>query len=221
MNIATFEDFSFNGSAFQHSPMLLYYGVLEFSNEKTIAMMPDCPFQGEWGEVNSSCLSDVDSSCVPIKIYILYYSIGEDEFYACECDLSQTKLKQYWEQGIKSRLIVGMAPYGKICVWINGENSQILLSTETGFKIDRSTLDSASVHYITHSVNVQFDNKEVNINDLDSLMKQFHYRYLIDFNQLNTNDVLQVTGLKLCDQRYDGTFDRTAGEVLTLGIVRK
>ena len=76
---------------------------------------------------------------MPFFIEILYLSVVEHKFYYLENELPYSMEKEYgnsFKSGQFTHVVIGMAPYGGIAVWIRGSQKSVLVSWMKGKEID-------------------------------------------------------------------------------------
>lgn len=205
------QEFQFDiaGCAFDFAPVLTHVAFVSCSEEHFISI-PEClPFQGEWGENNSAYLMDEDTHPLPKKIHIIYLSIIEHKFYIINSELSSEKISELLniiddETGmpIYNKLIVGMAPFGHIGVWLTGDKKETLMETFHGQEITveaeqffpgnpSASIDSICDFYINtnDAASAYLQENGLPPRDLfDRYMQQFCYRYLPMFQRWNEEE---------------------------------
>ena len=187
------------GCAFDIAPVLTRIAFLSYSETGTVSI-PEClPFKGEWGENSTASFLEDSSYPLPNGIHIIYLSIIEQKFYMLDARLPQEEIYREWKKKVRGddttlfeKIIVGMAPYGGVAVWLSGEKKQILVRWLQGISIMLSMeqflpenpsikLNDLCSFYIKNSV---LSSKYLEQNGLpprhlfDNYMKQFTYRYL-------------------------------------------
>lgn len=121
-------------SAPQEYPMEIYDGAI-IANDYTYN------FDSIWGTQNTGwgneggVMSDSSNSTeIPYKLEFTWLSIVENKFYTGKWVLDKEKISQLFREGVINRLSgkkstysqfkVGLAPRGKVVLWLNGEGYQ-------------------------------------------------------------------------------------------------
>jgi hypothetical protein len=111
-------------------PMRILNGNLFFEDEGSI-YLPDgrLIFNG-WGKIGSIHLVGEEFKPVPERLNVAWFSFTENKFYAIECDLPHTKMRELFSNGYigpaddekttYSYVMIGLAPKGGIAVWLSG-----------------------------------------------------------------------------------------------------
>ena len=188
-----------SGSAPTLFPTDTFFGLLYYTRDDALEIPKRYPFSGEWGQVLSTHLLDDDNCLMPRVLDIVWLSIVERKFYSKQCRLPFNAMVKLWEEKDEdtgetrfSHLVVGMAPYGGIAIWMHGEGKSILIGWLHGeeIKVDMKdfmpmnptvTLDQNCDFYINNDSRVK-ENLEKNglppQHLYDKYMQQFTYRYL-------------------------------------------
>ena len=188
-----------SGSAPTLFPTDTFFGLLYYTRDDALEIPKRYPFSGEWGQVLSTHLLDDDNCLMPRVLDIVWLSIVERKFYSKQCRLPFNAMVKLWEEKDEdtgetrfSHLVVGMAPYGGIAIWMHGEGKSILIGWLHGeeIKVDMKdfmpmnptvTLDQNCDFYINNDSRVK-ENLEKNglppRHLYDKYMQQFTYRYL-------------------------------------------
>lgn len=188
-----------SGSAPTLFPTDTFFGLLYYTRDDALEIPKRYPFSGEWGQVLSTHLLDDDCCPMPRVLDIVWLSIVERKFYSKQCRLPFNAMEKLWEEKDEntgetrfSHLVVGMAPYGGIAIWMHGERKSILIGWLHGeeIKVDMKdfmpmnptvTLDENCDFYINSDSRVK-ENLEKNglppRHLYDKYMQQFTYRYL-------------------------------------------
>lgn len=192
-------DIKVSGTAPVLYPTESFFAFLETESGIPIELPKETPFSGEWGESLSVWIADVESTSIPIAIDTIWLSITERVFYSYQTSLPIASLKELMEQKdtstgnfLYSRILIGMAPFGGIATWLDGEKKSVILGWGKAEKTEVEMIDflpeNPSVQikdycdfYINNDTRVK-ENLEKNglpPRDLfDNYMKQFTYRYL-------------------------------------------
>ena len=193
-----------SGSAPTLYPTDLFFGLLYYTRDEALQIPKQYPFSGEWGSVVNTHLMNNDNCPMPRVLDIVWLSIVERKFYSKQCQLPFKMMETLWQQTDEesgeprfSHIIIGMAPYGKLAVWLHVKKKSDLIGwlqaeeTEVEMKdfmpMNSSvTLDENCDFYINSNPRVK-ENLERNglppHNLFDKYMQQFTYRYLYLFEQ--------------------------------------
>lgn len=177
-------------------PVLIGYGNLWCTEDMYLSIPPKFPYKGEWGTIQMNCELLQNSFCMPFFIEILYLSVVEHKFYYLENELPYSMEKEYgnsFKSGQFTHVVIGMAPYGGIAVWIRGSQKSVLISWMKGKEIDvdmaafnptnpEMSLKEYCDFYINNDEKIRKNLEHNGLperNYFDKLMQQFCYRYLV------------------------------------------
>ena len=188
-----------SGLAPQLYPTETFFALLENGPEESMELPKEYPFSGEWGISNSIWVNDAETYPIPFAIDMVWLSITEKNFYSIDQPLPKEKLESFFSQKDETNgqqlfncILLGMAPYGKLAIWVSGEKKSVLVKWLEGEPIDvdmedflpenpNASLANYCDFYINNDSRVK-ENLETNglpPHDLfDNYMKQFTYRYL-------------------------------------------
>lgn len=228
-----------SGSAPKFYPVNLFFGLLWYNNDEALEIPVRYPFQGEWGEILSNMILLREEYPMPSTLSMIYLSFVEQKFYGIEADLPEGQLKELWElidkkskEPLFSHIVVGMAPYGGIAVWVRGFNKSVLVDWLKGSEIEVAMADFHPVNpdttlkeycdYYINNDSLVKGNLEKNglppRNLFDKYMQQFTYRYQPLFETWNdgeevkwqkyVEDELQPEFEYIEESLFDGTFDK-------------
>lgn len=229
-----------SGSAPQLYPTNIYFGLLWYSDDEALEIPVRYPFQGEWGEILSNMILLREEYPMPSILSMIYLSFVEQKFYGIEANLPIDRLKKLWEmtdnktkEPLFSHIVVGMAPYGGIAVWLRGFTKSILIDWLKGIEIDVAMADFHPVapditlqeycDYYIGNVPIVKENLERNglppHNLFDKYMQQFTYRYILQFEKWNEEEDVKWEKYKeeednrpefeyIEESLFDGTFDK-------------
>lgn len=233
----SFSNLLVSGNAFALYPVDLFFGMLYADSEKFLTIPKLVPIKGEWGSVLTTSFPIEDELIIPSLLDIVYLSITEHKFYSLEEEIANILIKKNInaidDKGAKlfDSLVIGMAPYGGVAVWLAGEKKELLLHW---FKAESVHVDMSD--FLPHDPNRELheyctslisqdlfvkDNLETNglpPRDLfDKYMHQFTYRYLSVFEKWNDSDKKwekhseddkhPVFGF-IEESLFDGTYDK-------------
>lgn len=180
-------------------PVDTMFALLYYDADNAIEIPKRYPYQGEWGQPLSMHLLEQTQYPIPYLLDMVWLSIVERKFYSLTKRLPVDILENLFarrdnntNQAVFNYIIVGMAPYGKVAVWIHGPNKAVLVAWEKAEQIEVSmkdfmpmnpnaTLDENCDFYINNDAEVE---KNLTKNGLppcdlyDKYMQQFIYRYL-------------------------------------------
>ena len=190
-----------SGSAPRLFPTETFFGNLMWSEDDGISVPYCIPFAGEWGKPVSTYIYDEERFPVPEAIDMIWLSLAENEFYSIEEDLPKEEMELLLQKKDKrtgeplyNYIIVGMAPYGRVAVWLHGDKRAKLIAwmeaEETEVDMEdfcpgTSLSRDEYVDRMLKSVDEAVANLETNglpPRDLyDRYMQQFTYRYVVQF----------------------------------------
>lgn len=224
-----------SGNAPSLYPTETWYSALYYTQEEALPIPKCYPYRGEWGEILSTEILSREDYPMPIRLDIAWLSIVEQQFYRLESELPTDQLQVIWDQAAPetfSHIVVGMAPLGGVALWCVGESKSVLVKWmhakpfKVNFKDFKSgaqytSLDDYCARYL-ESNPLAKDNIESNgqpPHDLyNDYMKQYAYRYLIEFGRWNedkkewyktdekTDDTEEFNAIE--EALFDGTHDK-------------
>lgn len=87
-----------------------------------------------WGNEGGTMSVETKKMDIPNKLEFTWYSLVENKFYTGKWDLDKEKIKTLFEKGFTDQdngqkttytnFIVGLAPKGRVVLWINGAGNQ-------------------------------------------------------------------------------------------------
>ena len=186
-------------------PADTFFGLLWWDQNEALEIPKKYPYQGEWGQPISRHLLEREEYPVPKMLDMVWLSIVERKFYSIRKMLPEDKLEQLFSQKedgesgdtLFEHVVIGMAPYGGVAVWVHGPKKSVLVEWLQGEEIEVEmkdfmplnpdvTLDENCDFYINNDQRV-LENLEVNglpqRHLFDKYMQQFCYRYLPKFQQ--------------------------------------
>ena len=228
-----------SGSAPKLYPTESFFGNLMWSDDDGISVPICCPFADDWGKPVSMHIYDDVTFPIPAFIDMIWLSLAENKFYSIEKSLPKDKIEQFLQetdetdgQPLYNYIVVGMAPYGRVALWLHGDKRATLISWMSAEETDVEMEDFCPSTNLTRDEYVYVmlktvDEAVVNLSanglpprDLfDNYMKQFTYRYLPMFGhwdeekekwqpyteeELETKPELDYVEEAL----YDGTHDK-------------
>lgn len=190
-------------------PVDTFFGLLWFGKDEALEVPKKYPFQGEWGQPISIHIMEREYYPVPGMLDLVWLSIVERKFYSLVKMLSTERLEELFSQQDDEsgepqfeHIVVGMAPYGGVALWVNGIKKSVLVDwlkaeeTQVDMKDfmplnPNVTLDENCDFYINNDDAVR-ENLDVNglpARDLfDRYMQQFCYRYLVMFERWDKDE---------------------------------
>ena len=180
-------------------PTDTFFGLLYYEADDALEIPKKYPYQGEWGQPISTHLLEREEYPVPGMIDMVWLSIVERKFYSLVEKLPTERSEELFGktdedsgEAVYEHIVVGMAPYGGVALWIHGFKKSTLVAWMHGEETQVEmkdfmpmnpdvTLDENCDFYINNDSRVK-ENLEANglpPRDLfDNYMKQFTYRYL-------------------------------------------
>lgn len=184
-----------SGTAYRLYPAHLFFGVLHLQDGGVAEIPEKMPFKGDWGEAISLHIIDNAPQSLPIYVDVVYLSVIEGHYYSITKRLPSECLEENSRRFDVSsaNIVVGMAPYGGLAVWVSTKERSEIIAWLKGTEIKVSPDD-----YLPYEQPVSAEelcrkfineDKEVQENlalnglpprDLfDNYMKQFTYRYQV------------------------------------------
>ncbi len=231
--------YSLSGNAPKLFPSETFFGNLMWSEDDGISIPYCCPFADEWGKPVSMHIDDEKDFPVPSEIDMIWLSLVENKFYSIEEDLPKDVIEQLLQetdetdgQPLYNYIIVGMAPYGRVALWLHGDKRAKLLAWMKAEETDVDFEDFCPSTNLSRNEYVEMmlkssDEAYANLatkglppRDLfDNYMKQFTYRYLPMFGHWDEEEGkwLQYTEEEqemkpvfdfIEETLYDGTHDK-------------
>lgn len=234
--------FLISGNAPAQYPVETLFGILRCADGKILEIPYRYPLYGEWGSPVSNVYDYVEDMTVPDIINVVYLSIIEKKFYSLNCEISkeiQSKLKEDLEDDGEEpkHLVIGMAPYGKVYMWVSTSAKRSFLccfeaeEVTVPMKCFRhlrpdATIDEICDEYISTLPLVKDNLRRYGLPAHDlftKIMQQYRYRYVISFKNWNDDkecweeyeDGCPVLSY-LEDYLIDGSFDKLHDEGLQM-----
>lgn len=231
-----FSELMISGIAPYFYPTTVYFGIIWCGEDNCIELPLRYPFKGEWGEILSYDNSNNSTKITPDKVQIAWTSICEKQSYYIEEKFDSTLLAELLNKGngekkLYSHIVIGMAPFGGLALWVRGEKKGRLFKWMKAARIDIPmrllvdspndiTMDEYCDAYLSYDPEVSSNLINNGLPDgsfYDRLMDQYNYRFRILFQQWKgdswvlppseTNDIPSVDSIII--KRYDGSFDKT------------
>lgn len=232
---------SVSGCAFELYPTDIFFALLPYGKgDEDVLEVPKLqPFNQGWGSSLSPVqILDKEIFPMPIAVDMVFLSIIEKKFYSIEEEISTAIMEKAYNQiqsqdqmNKASNVIVGMAPYGNVAIWLRNESKSVIVCTFHGLEVDVDmrdyvpmnpdiTLDEICDFYINNDEIVR-DNLTKNgpppQNFIDYYMKQYTYRYHLMFEMWKSDEALwkkykeerqQFEFDYMEESLYDGTHDK-------------
>jgi hypothetical protein len=148
-------------SAYKRFPMSIIKGNLIFNDGTSIYIPNRITIENGWGELGSIHVVGERLKPLPTKIEISWFSYTEDKFYSGVFDLPFDKISNLFKIGLQSKvtgkkityenIIVGVAPAGKISIWLMADGEVLLVGS---FKAKEEILDWK---YVTKNAQIPRD----------------------------------------------------------------
>lgn len=187
-----------SGSAPVLYPTDTFFGLLYYSRDDALEIPKRYPFSGEWGQVTATHLMENDNCPMPRVLDMVWLSIVERKFYSKQCQLPFVAMERLWQQTDEngetrfSHIVVGMAPYGKVAIWMYGDKKTILIGWLQAEEIEVDMKDFSPLNptvtlkehcdfYINNDSRVKENLRQNGLppkNLYNKYMQQFAYRYL-------------------------------------------
>lgn len=208
-----------------------------FKEERMIAKSNNP--QSEWGEAHAPILIGRKAEALPKAFSIGWLSVTEQKCYGLAEEIDQTLMEREWNRkddegtGLFQYLVLGMAPYGGVALWLRGETKSVIIGcykafdmtneelTVKRFLMGRTPADICKEYLATHETVANHLSTAglPQAGLFDHWMQQFHYRLLPleeywdgeQWQEYNEDDLYyddtDITVLEV--QRYDGTHDQS------------
>lgn len=196
------------GCAHDLFPTETHFGLFRL-DDGTVADIPQqYPFSGPWGDCSVENVSIQQERTLPQAIELLYLSVVEEKFYYLKIPVNPQVMESVFDETLKrtdrelARIIIGMAPYGHIALWLGNDKKQLLLGWLKGCEIQLSMneflpeRDDLSLSGYCHA----YIEKDISVKDflsknglppkdfLHKYMQRFTYRYLSLFEQWDEDE---------------------------------
>lgn len=221
-------------------PAETFFAFFDNGTDQPLELPKEMPFSGEWGKSDSIWINDIDRTDLPCAIDMIWLSITEQTFYSLQAALKKMELKKMFDKkseqsnsSLFDKILIGMAPFGGLAIWVDGEEKSVLLDWKKGDRTDVDMKDflpenpsvclSDYCEFYIDDDSLVKQNLETNglppLDLFDNYMKQFTYRYLPLFEHWNEDEEKwqpytedeQETKPELDyieEALYDGTHDK-------------
>jgi len=204
-------------------PTELFLGDFIFSNNERLYIPESVPYASKWGQSGKTHLLDNNKFPAPTAIDIIWFSWAENKFYSLESELpleiienllaeidEETKEPQY------QYITVGMAPYGKLAIWLsgNGKTTEVVWlqadPTDVKMKDFAPTVEYTQKEYrdlVFKDCKAAYENYQKNgLPDrmlFERYMQKFNYRITPKFE----NEEMVFEGIEM--YYYNGELNTT------------
>jgi len=226
-----------SGTAPELFPTDTFFALLYCSKDDVLGIPKRIPFSGIWGEPTTTHLMNREDYPVPQMLDIVWLSIIERKFYSLTVKLSTDIFESNLKDIINvnkddfTYVVLGMAPYGGLALWVYSPIKSLLTQWMNAEEIDVSMKDfqpQCTFSNVDDYCNKDFKDyikayKE-NYNNIlpprnlfDNYMKQFTYRYVVVFEKWNDDDEKWMKHEEedvlpefehIDEKLYDGTHDK-------------
>lgn len=224
-----------SGNSHKEYPMDVVCGLLWYNESETICIPKKIPFGSIWGNPETNIISLKDEIPVPYKLNLIWISVTESKSYEIECTLpieviqNKMALKSSLDEQLFTHIVIGMAPLGKIAIWLWGYERSILLSVENGNEIHidlKSVYPTSSYKSLREYCEYLLVNKCNRLTDshldlmikgnFSTMMKKYVFRYLINMGEFKDGEFHPFPDnmkwgeiVSLFNYCMDGTHDKS------------
>ena len=124
-------------------PVVIYRGFLNLEEGKEPRLINRGNFRrGDWGEATSFIVISRRTYSMPVSISLKWGAITEGKAYSLEAPLDKKRIEELWQlkdkdgEPLYEFIVVGIAPYGGVAVWLRGNFHSTLLNWFKGEEID-------------------------------------------------------------------------------------
>lgn len=219
--------YSMAGCAPSEYPTEILFALILCKEGDFTSVPRESPFQSEWGLSNSFGYALDDEHSEPESIDCIWLSLSEQKFYSLERSLKGEMIAQLVNKASEDQtIILGMAPYGRLALWVNSLNKSYIVEWFHAEEIDIEMADyfqgccNMSRGEYCEMILQQSNKGQKTLppRDLfDNYMKQFTYRYLFLFEHWDKdNDEWQKYNEEetapeldyIEEALFDGTHDK-------------
>ena len=201
-------------------PTETFFGNLMWSEDDGISVPYSYPFAANWGESVSMHIYDEKEFPVPSLLDMIWFSIVENQFYSIEEKLPAEKMEELFQQKdvqgnpLYDYIIVGMAPFGNVAVWLAGARKQTEVAWLKAVKTDVEMEDfcpSTNLNREEYAETVLKNAKEAydhfQANGLPNRMLYENYmaRFNYKIHPLIEDEIAELQGMDIW--YYNGEFD--------------
>ncbi len=228
--------YSATGNAPSAYPTEIFFGNILFEDRNGIYIPRSYPFASKWGEISSIHILEEKELLAPCYIDIIWISLSENKFYSLEAPLPKIEIEnllsetnELTEQPIYNYIIAGMAPYGRLAIWLSGNGITTEVAWLQAEEIDVEMEDFAPNSSLSRNEYVETSFRECKeayehflkhgLPDrllFERYMQKFTYRITVEFE--NKDAVFE--GIEL--YYYNGELNATnSGEHTTYAMRAK
>ena len=218
-------------------PIEILFGLLR-SKSEIVSFQGDRYCFVEWGKPACFFIDEQTDKPIPEIIDTIWLSIIEKTFYSVVNSLPTKKLEKVFKihddvsgEPVFEYLVIGVAPYGGLAIWVHGATKSVLIDWIHGEKTEVDMKD-----FLPLTPNVSLDDYCKSVIENDSIapknfktngglkrdlykkyMQQFNYRYLTLFEHWvkdheewkNYNDDEIIPEFDFIEETlFDGTHDK-------------
>lgn len=212
-------EYQISGSAFEGCPIDMIYGLV-YTEDDVLEIPKRYPFMLGWGKPESFSITDQSPKSFPLGLELCYLSISEQKFYEARIEFPDNLFELMWEPGMEY-ITFGMAPRGKIAVWISGVKKSVLVcaigaeETEVDMSVIAPYNPTISLQKYCAQYESNFkDNQSLDLDIFDSNVKQYNYKYAVitrSFDETGKDtdkNQIHVEFDWIEDSLSDGTYDK-------------
>lgn len=181
----------------RYYPVVVFRGFLNLGEDKEPRMVNRGDFRrGDWGDATAPTIIDKHTYPFPVSLSLKWGAVTEKKAYALEATLPKEQLEKLWQQKdedgepLYEFIVVGVAPYGGIAVWLRGNYKSVLVAWMKGEEVEEvEVVQYLMGLHLKEYCQLSLDQNEDIKNNLeekglpstglyDCWMKQYHYRYI-------------------------------------------
>lgn len=225
-------NFEIETSSSQQYLTEVHEGALYSNNIPVAKLHKIVSCKSEWGGECNRLYTDNEISEIPDDMELTYLSYSEYKFYSVKASLNQKTIEDFCNKyGTNIKLLIGIAPSGKVAVWMRSLNKSVVVDWLQGEEKNISMNDffpldpNLNISKYCESYNKQFFTTEqvksqankTQSHIFDNYMKQFTYRHLPIFEKwkksvnkwekYKKNETIPVFD-NIEEALYDGTYDK-------------
>ncbi|WP_462337383.1 hypothetical protein [Phocaeicola barnesiae] len=172
----------------RYYPIETYFCFVHLNNEMCMEILPSYSLNNEWGKPSNIQSCEIEQDLFTKEIDVVWLSICENRFYSAQ---KQVNIK--YSNDNTQTLLIGMMPYGIICIWLYEEKKSRVIGCYNGEEVKVDMKDFISEEsqiklseYCESRIQCNTVIKENLLRHglhsrtyFENLMKQFIYRYQI------------------------------------------
>lgn len=185
--------------------------------------------QGGWGDIYPMVTFKLEPEPLPNKLKLRWITITDLKCYELDEEIDTARMEELWmkqetlypESPFKY-VVVGIAPYGEIAIWLRGNDNAVLLQQLTAKEVEFNEKEFSL--YSTMKGDNEKMTSLLSKEQYYSIMRQYKYKYLTleEFydegrwvKYVSGEDYYENIDIEfLEDKRVDGTFDFTDSDIL-------